>query len=632
MCGITGVLAFHESGRSRLSRIRNSNQCLAKRGPDAEGFFEEGNVALGHRRLSIIDVSENASQPMSDPSGRYTIIFNGEIFNYQELREQFFPDKDNWHSQSDTEILLHLFIKFKEKCLPSLSGFFALAIYDNQEDELFLARDRFGKKPLHYYRNDSYFAFASELKALMAYGIPKKLDHTALLQYLQFNYIPQPNSMLSDVHKLNAGHYMYVSKKRFSEAPYYELKWQDTDKNISYERACQVLVEKMSESVKKRLIADVPLGAFLSGGIDSSVIVALASQYTEHLNTFSIGYKNNPFFDETYYANLVAEKYKTNHTVFSLGNDDFLEHIEDILEYIDEPFADSSAIPVFILSQLTRKHVTVALSGDGGDEVFAGYNKHHGEWRMRQRRLTNTLVKTGGPLWKLLPQSRSNKTTNLFRQLNRFASGARLDVKERYWQWAGFLSQTQAEEFLTPDVKEKIDTRKYDQQKQHLLRNMKGGAALEDLLVTDIGMVLLSDMLTKVDLMSMANCLEVRSPFLDHDVVDFAFSLPTSYKIDGKMKKKIVQDAFRQYLPSELYNRPKHGFEIPLLPWFRNELRSKITDDLLQDAFIAEQGLFDVKAVQQLKTKLFSSNPGDAHATVWALIVFQSWWKRYFTS
>jgi asparagine synthase (glutamine-hydrolysing) len=630
MCGITGILSFTESGGKHLSKLEAANNKMLKRGPDGGTFSLHDPVGLGHRRLSIIDTSDNASQPMSDPSGRYTITFNGEIFNYQELREKYFPDKGDWHSHSDTEVLLHLFIKLKENCLPLLSGFFAFAVYDNEQQELFLARDRFGKKPVHYIKNENYFAFASELKALMAYDIPKNLNYTSLVQYLQLNYIPQPFSILEDVRKLEAGHYLFISKNNFEIKAYYELKWTHTDRSIRYDQACSKLEILMDDSVRKRLISDVPLGAFLSGGIDSSVVVALASHHSKHLNTFSIGYADNPFFDETYYANLVAKRYQTNHTVFSLSTRHFLEHIDNILSYIDEPFADSSAIPEYILSFHTRKHVTVALSGDGGDEVFAGYNKHAAELRIRNKSLLNSLVKAGQPLWKILPQSRNKKSTNFFRQLSRFAEGAQLDVKERYWRWAGFLTEQQALHLLTPEAQGKIDSAAFNSQKRNLLQYLKDGESLEDLLATDISLVLLSDMLVKVDLMSMANSLEVRSPFLDHEVIDFAFSLPTCYKIDKTMKKKIVQDTFRKYLPVELYNRPKHGFEIPLLDWFKKELRSMITGNLLNDKFIAEQGIFNPKSVQQLKTRLFSNNPGDTHATVWALIVFQSWWKNYF--
>lgn len=630
MCGITGIIAFNDKGKDKLSKTGEANKRLSLRGPDGGGVFLKNSCALGHRRLSIIDTSDNATQPMTDTSGRYTIVFNGEIFNFKELKEKYFPDKQDWHSQSDTEVLLELYIRKGKDCLPLLSGFFAIAVYDTQQDELFIARDRFGKKPLLFYKTEDYFVFASEIKALLAYDIPKKLNHTALLQYLQLNYLPSSSSMLQGVEKLAPGHYDYISKNGIKTSPYYELKWQQNTgaPSTDYATACNKLEQLMDESVNKRMISDVPLGAFLSGGIDSSVVVALASRHTSQLNTFSIGYKDNPYFDETSFAQLVAKKYNTNHTVFSLTNDDFLAHIDDVLNYIDEPFADSSAIPVYILSQETRKHVTVALSGDGGDEVFAGYNKHQAEWRMRQNSLLNTMVKTGAPLWKILPQSRNNKFTNIFRQLDRFAEGAKLDVKDRYWRWAGFLTQQQAGGLLTEEALTAVNQQCYNSQRQSILNSLQGGQAIEDFLATDMKLVLAGDMLVKVDMMSMANSLEVRSPFLDHEVVDFAFSLPTAYKVDGNMKKKIVQDAFRKYLPEELYNRPKKGFEIPLLDWFQKQLRSRITNEWLNDDFIKEQGLFNLKAIQTLKTKLFSNNPGDSHATVWALIVFQHWWKR----
>ena len=629
MCGITGIIAFNK-GKELLTKAKSANETLKLRGPDGGSVFFKKTCALGHRRLSIIDTSDNATQPMSDPSGRYTIIFNGEIFNYKELKEKYFADKQDWRSQSDTEVLLQLFILKGKDCLSLLSGFFALAIYDTHTNELFLARDRFGKKPLLYFKSDDYFAFGSEVKALLEYGIPRRLNHTALLQYLQLNYLPGSSSMLQGISKLPPGHYGVVNKDGLKIAAYYELKWDASSRsNLDYAAASVRLEHLMDESVRKRMISDVPLGAFLSGGIDSSVVVALASRHTSQLNTFSIGYRDNPFFDETSYAQLVAKKYNTNHTVFSLTNDDFLDHIDDVLNYIDEPFADSSAIPVYILSQQTRKHVTVALSGDGGDEVFAGYNKHQAEWRMRQKSLLNNLVRAGAPLWRALPQSRNNKFGNIIRQLDRFAEGARLDVKDRYWRWAGFLTQQQAASLLTDKTRSAVNKSCYDKQRQAILSDLNGGEAIEDFLQTDMKLVLAGDMLVKVDMMSMANSLEVRSPFLDHEVVDFAFSLPTSYKLDGNMKKKIVQDAFRKYLPEELYNRPKKEFEIPLLDWFQQQLRSRITDEWLNNDFIKDQGLFDLKAVKDLKSKLFSTNPGDSHATVWALIVFQHWWKKF---
>ncbi len=636
MCGITGFYALSNNATSSLSKIKQSTEKLFLRGPDHGDSYSHTNIALGHRRLSIIDTSTGASQPMTDISERYVLVFNGEIFNYQELSKQYLANV--WQQNggpkttSDTEVLLYLLIEYGVDCLEWLSGFFAFALYDKEEGTLLLARDRYGKKPLNYYATDEQFAFASEMKALLAWGIPKKLNYAALHQYMQMNYIPQPQSMIEGVLKLKQGHYMLVDGGGIKEyKPYYTLDINKKEYNkYTYEQAQEKVVELMDASVQERMISDVPLGAFLSGGIDSSVIVALASKYTKNLNTFSVGYKDNAFFDETKYAKLVADKYKTEHTVFSLTNNDFLEHIYSVLDYLDEPFADSSAIPEYILCHHTRKHVTVALSGDGGDEVFAGYNKHAAEWKMRQTSLVNNLVKAGLPIWQMLPRSRSNKFTNLFRQLHRFAEGAQLSTKDRYWRWASFNTVAQTNNLLHPSIAGKVDMAVMEQERKELLKHLNNGD-FNELLLTDMNLVLISDMLVKVDMMSMANSLEVRSPFLDYKLVDFAFSIPQEYKIDNSMKKRIVQDAFRSMLPEEIYNRPKHGFEIPLLGWFKNELWGLINDDLLEKNFVAEQGIFNVDSIEQLKKKLHSNSPEDSHATIWALIVFQYWWKKYFT-
>ena len=636
MCGITGLLAYTSQAKSKLSKITQSTQNLFLRGPDHGDTFISDNCALGHRRLSIIDTSDCAGQPMTDATGRYIIVFNGEIFNYRQLSEKYLNDTwkriDGARTSSDTEVLLYLLIEYGTECLNWLSGFFAFALYDRQNNELLLARDRFGKKPLLYFEDDQYFAFASEMKALLALDLPREIDWNVLHQYLQLNYVPQPQSMIKGVRKLKPAHFIKISGNAVTEyRSYYTLQIHPSVYNqYTYDQAQKKLIDLMDASVQERMIADVPLGAFLSGGIDSSVIVALASRHTSKLNTFSIGYKDNLFFDETRYARLVAERYKTNHTVFSLSNNDFLKHVHDVLDYIDEPFADSSAIPVYILSRQTRKHVTVALSGDGGDEVFAGYNKHAAEWRVRQQSLLNTLVKAGLPLWTMLPKSRNNKLTNIFRQLHRFAEGASMSLPDRYWRWASYNSARQVNDLLNPAIVSKINEEQLRQERKQILAALTSND-FNEVLLTDMHLVLLSDMLVKVDLMSMANSLEVRSPFLDYKVVDFAFGLPPSYKIDGNLKKKIVQDAFRSMLPQELYNRPKHGFEIPLLDWFKKELWSMIDKDLLEKNFVSQQGIFRVENTEALKKKLVSNDPGDSHASIWALIVFQYWWKKYLS-
>ncbi|MBS1781647.1 MAG: asparagine synthase (glutamine-hydrolyzing) [Bacteroidetes bacterium] len=634
MCGITGIFAINNNANSNLAKIKEATDKLFLRGPDCGNTFSDYPCALGHRRLSILDTSNGASQPMSDFSGRYILVFNGEIFNYQELSKRYLSKV--WEeigaprTTSDTEVLLYLLIHYGTDCLPWLSGFFAFALYDRHTHELLLARDRYGKKPLLLYHDDLFFAFASEMKALLAFGMPRQLHNEALYQYLQLNYVPQPQSMIKGVRKLRPAHYLKLKEgKAIEEKPFYRLQpMPERYEALNYEQAKANLVSHMDTAVQERMIADVPLGAFLSGGIDSSIIVALASKYTSQLNTFSVGYKDNAFFDETSYAKLVANQYKTNHTVFSLSNADFLEHVHDVLNYIDEPFADSSAIPVYILCKNTRKHVTVALSGDGGDEVFAGYNKHAAEWKVRQKSFINNMVRAGLPLWELLPKSRNGKLTNLFRQLHRFAEGANLSMQDRYWRWASYNDAQTTDTLLTSATRQKLSKSEIEEERSKILSVFKSDD-FNQVLLADMNLVLPGDMLVKVDLMSMANSLEVRSPFLDFKVVDFAFGLPSKFKIDAKLKKKIVQDAFREMLPKELYNRPKHGFEIPLLGWFKNVLWGMIDGDLLEKNFVQQQGIFDVHATELLKKKLRSNDPGDSHATIWALIVFQHWWKRY---
>jgi asparagine synthase (glutamine-hydrolysing) len=632
MCGITGVFAFTDAGRSSLASLRASTDAIISRGPDSQGHFVFDRCGLGFRRLAILDLTADGNQPMTDESGRYTIVFNGEIFNFKELRQKLVSKGHHFHSQTDTEVILRLYISEGRNFIKKLNGFFGFAIYDKEEDSVFIARDRMGEKPLLIYRDEDKLLFASEMKSLLALGIPRKLDYVALSHYLQLNYIPGPATIFKGVKKLLPGHYLYIKGKKVVRKRWYKIPYdpKKVEKNkLTYEQQQKKLVDLLDDATARRLVADVPLGAFLSGGIDSSVIVALASRHTPHLNTFSIGYRDEPFFDETKYAKLVAERYKTNHTVFSLTNQDLYDHIFDVLNYIDEPFADSSALAVYILSKRTREKATVALSGDGADELFGGYNKHMGEFQVRQGGFKAEAVTGLNLLWDVLPKSRNSFFGNKVRQFQRFSRGMLSGPKDRYWDWASFASEKDARSLLSATSRRKVGKKLADKRRKDLLDGLHADGDLNEVLLSDTRIVLPYDMLTKVDLMSMANSLEVRPPFLDPNVVNFAFSLPVESKIDAKMKKKIVQDAFRSMLPEELYKRPKHGFEVPLLKWFRGELRPLIEDDLLSDAFIEAQGIFDVSAIQNLKKQLFSSSPGDVHARIWALIVFQWWWKKW---
>ncbi|MGY2133435.1 asparagine synthase (glutamine-hydrolyzing) [Hymenobacter sp. HD11105] len=632
MCGITGIFAFSDAGRNSLAALPASTDAIISRGPDSQGHYVYDNVGLGFRRLAILDLSCDGNQPMTDESGRYTIVFNGEIFNFRELRQRLIRKGHHFHSQTDTEVILRLYITEGRNFLKKLNGFFGLAIYDKEEDSLFIARDRMGVKPLLVYRDEDKLLFASEMKSLLALGVPRKLDYVALSHYLQLNYIPGPATIFKGVKKLKPGHYLYIKGRKVVGKAWYRIPYdpKKVQKNkLSYEQQQKKLVELMDDAVARRLVADVPLGSFLSGGIDSSAITALAARHTPHLNTFSIGFRDEPFFDETKYANLVAKMHQTNHTVFSLTNQDLYDHIFEVLDYIDEPFADSSALAVYILSKRTREKVTVALSGDGADELFAGYNKHMGEFQVRRGGFKAEAVTGLNLLWDILPKSRNSFFGNRIRQFQRFSRGMLSGPKDRYWDWASFVSERDARNLLSPASRRKVGKKLAEKRRRDILEHLHADGDLNEVLLTDMKLVLPNDMLVKVDMMSMANSLEVRTPFLDYKVVNFAFSLPVESKINATMKKRIVQDAFRPMLPEELYKRPKQGFEVPLLKWFRNELRPLITDDLLSDDFIESQGIFDVEAVRALKAQLFSRNPGDIHARIWALIVFQHWWKKW---
>jgi asparagine synthase (glutamine-hydrolysing) len=629
MCGITGIFAFNEIGRFNLPNLSLATEALAHRGPDHQNIFVDEFVGLGHRRLSIIDLSNDANQPMSADGGRYQLVFNGEIYNYKALRKELIDGGLSFSTESDTEVLLKLLIHEGQAAINKLNGFFAFAFYDASKAELVVARDRYGIKPLYYYQDEDKFIFASELKSILKYGVNKTIDYNSLYTYLQLNYLPAPLSMISGVKKLMPGEMAVVHKKSVQLASYYSLSATfDATFKGTYQEAQLQLKERLTNSVQGRLVADVPLGSFLSGGVDSSIIASIAQKSHPDLHTYSVGYSDNRFFDETEYAEAVAKHIGAKHKVFKLSQSDLYGYLPQMLKQFSEPFADSSALPVYALSQLTRQEVTVALSGDGADELFAGYNKHAAMYRMWHPGLKEKLVNAFGGIWKSLPQSRNSSLGNLSRQLHKFASAAGLDVQEQYWLLASLSDTRKATDMLADAPLEQIDFETFDIWKEGALSKMRS-KNINDALLTDQQLVLQGDMLPKVDLMSMAHALEVRVPFLDHEVVAFANSLPEAFKLNSKMKKRILQDTFRAELPSKIYNRPKHGFEVPLLSWMQGQLKSDIENKWLAPDYIREQGIFDEEGVARLKKNLFSRNPGDSHAHVWGLICFQEWYEQY---
>jgi asparagine synthase (glutamine-hydrolysing) len=631
MCGIAGFVDFQNRQAFQIkNQLTEAIHALALRGPDFQSTqIIDEKVAFAHARLSIIDTSIASNQPLQIDEGDFTIIFNGEIYNFLEIRTKLENEfQEIFTTSGDTEVILRAFKHYGTACVELFNGFFAFAIYNKREEEVFIARDRMGIKPLLYSNSEKGFFFASEMKALIALGIEKKIDFISLQQYFQFNYIPSPHSIFESVKKLQPGHTLLIKKDgKIEEKCYYSIPYTKDYATISYDAAQTEFRNLIELSVRRRMVADVPLGSFLSGGIDSSIIATLAARETPNLNTFSIGFKDEPYFDETYYANLVAKKIKSNHTVFSLTNNDLFENLHSILDYIDEPFADSSAIPVYILSKKTKEIVKVALSGDGADEIFGGYNKHKAEYQVMQNNLVNSLVAFGKPLWKILPKSRHTKIGNTIRQLDRFAEGLSLSQQERYWRWCSFSPESYAPALLKTPLS--VNGLEFNNRKNEILKHFSLAKDLNDTLYTDMNLVLVNDMLVKVDLMSMANGLEVRVPFLDHELVNFAFQLPSKYKVNQNGRKTLIKDAFRNDLPKELYSRNKMGFEVPLLQWFRTSLKSLILDDLLSDKFISDQNIFQLEAINNLKKQLFSNNPGEVHAQIWALIVFQTWYKKY---
>ncbi len=613
MCGITGFKKFSNSDSLNES-LKQATQALSFRGPDNQATFFHGSSGLGHTRLSIIDTSNKANQPMTDKTGRYTLVFNGEIYNYRELSKHLAVDLV---STSDTEVLLYLLINEGEECLPKLNGFFAFALYDAKKETVLLARDRMGIKPLHYYQNDDFFAFASEMKALLHFPVLRKLNQSALQTYMRLTYLPQTQSMIEGVQKLLPGHCLKISETGLEETAFWTLEKRHGFKG-DYNSAKQQTVSLLEQSVERRMVADVPLGSFLSGGTDSSAVVSMATRFNPNIHTFSIGYRDHAFFDETNYAELVANKFKTNHTTFSLTNDDLLNSLREVIDYIDEPFADSSAIPTYILSNHVSKKIKVALSGDGADELFGGYYKHLAFSKSMNVGVVNSTLRALGGVLKHLPQSRSTILGNQIRRLSKYRELLNLNPFERYLHLASFNANPK--KFLVNQ--ENIDW------SNHL--DFKGvDFDLNDFLDQDLKLVLPGDMLTKVDLMSMSNSLEVRVPFLDKDLVAFARSLPTHFKISGNKRKMILQDAFEYILPKELHHRSKKGFEVPLLSWLRNELSNEIKQTVFNKDYLISQNLFDAHAILSLRDRLHSNNPGDVHAIIWAVYVFQKWYEKW---
>lgn len=573
---------------------------LHHRGPDNQGVFENKEACLGHRRLAIIDLNEEANQPFHSSCGRYTLVFNGEVYNYKTLKEKYgFQCRTN----SDTEVLLTGLMEIGKDFISEINGFFSFFFWDHQGKKGLLVRDRMGIKPLYYCCQEKNFAFCSELKPFQHLGIAFEIDQNALASYFKFNYIPAPDTILKEVKKVQPGELIELDENGIKKSFFYELKEQkSTPAHFK---------ELLEDAVRLRLQADVPVGCFLSGGVDSSVISFLAKRHKNNLKTFSIGFPQSKYFDESPFAEEVAQKIGSDHHTIHLSDDKILGQLDVILNAFDEPFADSSAIAAYFLSEETAKHLKVVLSGDGADELLGGYNKHEAYLRSLHKDFKNTMVR---PL-KFFPLglkgSRGGKWTNKLRQAGKFSTLLGTHHANRYDFLAQFQSVTFVKGLLLSDKAEPFEVK-------------MDGKGLKHFLKKDLGFVLPNDMLKKMDFASMQHSLELRTPFLDHRLIESALGLENQFLIDQGRRKKVLYDLFCKELPSNVWNRPKHGFEVPLQK-IVEELKYKYSHFLNND-FIVSQGLFNPAAIK----KLCSDYSGNNLYSLWAYFVFQKWYQNFF--
>jgi asparagine synthase (glutamine-hydrolysing) len=627
MCGISGIFAYNTVGSFYMVNMGASVDRLAHRGPDGKGIFVDDLISLGHRRLSIIDL-ENGRQPLHDSTNRFVIVFNGEIFNYKHLQNELSAKGVVFKTESDTEVLLNAYIYWGKEMLNRLSGFFAFAIYDKQEHELFIARDRYGVKPLYYYKDEDKFVFASELNSILAFNMPKEINESSFIMYNTLGYIPAPHTIFKNIFKLEAGTCAVLNTKlKWQSFKYYKLDNLFRYSTDTYEAAQETTRQLVAQSIQDRMVADVPVAAFLSGGIDSSVVVCEASKIKDQLNTYSIGYKNHSYYDETKYAELVAKKFNTKHHTIKLSTQDLMDEVLNCMDAFAEPFGDASSLPTYILSKKVSKNEKVALSGDGADELFSGYNKHRAEWIMLHPNIKSKMAVAIGATISWMPDTRSNYFGNKLRQLKRFSRVQKMSHAERYWDWATLLNTATIKDALNKDLfKNDISFIAFKDELLHYFNN-KQLSSFSKILMTDQKMVLEGDMLVKVDRMSMANGLEVREPLLDYRLVDYINRLPDEYKINSKYQKRILRESFQNQLPIEVFNKPKQGFGVPLNQLFKDELYDYIVNVLFDRERIDKQGLYNWNFIASLKNKILKGAAYD-ESMVWSLVMFQHWYKK----
>jgi len=628
MCGITGI--FDTRGQAPLDRalLSRMNESQHHRGPDEGGLHLEPGLGLGHRRLSIIDLS-SGQQPLFNEDGSVVVVYNGEIYNFQALTDELLNLGHTFRTRCDTEVIVHAWEQWGEDCVRRFRGMFAFALWDRSRETLFLARDRLGIKPLYYaLLPDGQFIFGSELKALLAHpGLPRALAAEAVEDYFGYGYIPEPKTILQGVYKLPPAQTLTVRRnaalaepKIYWDVPFIPLPTLDENE------ICQELIRRLREAVDIRLIAEVPLGAFLSGGVDSSAVVALmAGLSADPVKTCSIGFGADPEFNETQFAAEVAERYGTDHRVENVDPDDF-DLVDRLAELYDEPYADSSALPTYRVCELARRQVTVALSGDGGDENFAGYRRyrwHTFEEQLRSRVPAGLRRPLFGWLGRVYPKA--DWAPRFLRAKTTFEALAR-DSVEGYFQAVSILRDGQRERLWSPDFRRQLQ----DYRAVEVLRAHAERAPVDHPLslaqYLDMKTYLPGDILTKVDRASMAHALEVRVPLLDHFVVEWISGLPPQLKLHGGEGKYIFKKALQPHLSDGILYRSKKGFAVPLARWFRGPLRERLQTTLLGERMSAS-GIFDRAFLKELITQ-HQSGQRDHSAALWALLMFEAFLRR----
>ena len=609
MCGICGIINLDKQPVDKDVLLKMT-RVLSHRGPDDEGFYISRNVGLGNRRLSVIDL-ENGHQPISNENSSIWVIQNGEIYNFHELRKETEAKGHKYKTSSDTEVIVHLYEEYGEQFTKKLNGMFAIAIWDEKKRKLVLARDRIGIKPLYYYYDSQKLIFASEIKALINEPrLNREVDICALSQYLAYRFVPAPQSMLKGIKKLLPGHILVLDRNGDRIEKYWDLEYKET--KCSEKHYFDKFDEIFSRAVKRHLISDVPIGVFLSGGVDSSLIVGMASKLQrERVKTFSISFDDEKI-DESKYMRIVSRQYNTDHHELIVSPDN-IDLLSKLIWHMDEPLGDESLLPTYCLSEYARKYVTVALAGDGGDELFAGYDRY-----------------------------RHEKIISYYSRIPRF-------IREIAWTIGKFttykdkISYLNRNSVLSPDRRYQLSMEIIpEQNRNELIGQLNHGSSdnlmkyydriisagnIERMLYVDMKAYLPNDLLLKVDQMSMAHSLEVRVPFLDHEVVDFARSLPMRYKLRGfNGTKYLLRKYLSKQLPASIYARGKRGFNVPVDSWFRNKLKTYAYDILLGIDF-NKHGIFDKKAMERILDE--HQKGASWGAALWALIVFQLWHKQF---